>query len=240
MKIDIIISANDIKKEKIKDKTVVIIDILRATSVIITALNNGCNEVIPVVDVEDAKNLVKDSREKYILGGERNALKIDGFDFSNSPLEYTEDIVKNRTLVMTTTNGTKAIHGTLGAKHILIGAFINAKAVAQKAIELNNDLVIVNAGTRGEFSMDDFICSGYIIECILKNACVDLSDIAATAHYIYTQNTDILGFLSKARHYKVLMNLGLQKDIEYCCKTDIIDIVPSCDLTSYGIRIQKK
>ncbi|KYH29528.1 MULTISPECIES: 2-phosphosulfolactate phosphatase family protein [Clostridium] len=240
MKVDIIISANDIKKEKIKDKTVIIIDILRATSVIITALNNGCNEVIPVVNVEDAKNLVKNNRDKYILGGERNAVKIDGFDFSNSPLEYTEDIVKNKTLVMTTTNGTKAIHGSLGAKIILIGAFINAKAVAQKAIELNNDLVIVNAGTRGEFSMDDFICSGYIIECILKNAYAELSDIAATAHYIYTQNTNILDFLSKAKHYKVLMNLGLEEDIKYCCKTDIIDIVPSCKFTSHQVKIEKK
>src|SRR3712207_4750383 len=152
MKIDVIISANDIKEEKVKGKTVIIIDILRATSVIVTALNNGCNEVIPVLEVEDAMKIVKDNRKKYILGGERNALKIEGFDFSNSPLDYTKDVVKDKTLVMTTTNGTRAIHGAMSAKNILIGAMINARSVANKVLELDNDLVIINSGTNGEFS----------------------------------------------------------------------------------------
>ncbi|QGU93999.1 2-phosphosulfolactate phosphatase family protein [Clostridium bovifaecis] len=240
MKIDIIISVDDIKKEKIKGKTVVIIDMLRATSVIVTALANGCNDVIPVIDIEEAKRLASINREIYILGGERNSVKIEGFDFSNSPLEYVRNIVKGKTLIITTTNGTKAIHGALGAKSILIGALINAKAVAQKAIELDNDLVIINAGTHGEFSMDDFICSGYIIDCILNNSDTKLSDIATTAHYVYTQNTDMINFLSKANHYNFLVNLGLEKDIEYCCKKDIIPIVPQCDSNSFSIRIQKK
>src|SRR3712207_6042731 len=100
MKIDVIISANDIKEEKVKGKTVIIIDILRATSVIVTAINNGCNEVIPVLEVEDALKIVKNNRNKYILGGERNALKIKDFDFSNSPLDYTKDVVSNKTLVI--------------------------------------------------------------------------------------------------------------------------------------------
>lgn len=240
MKIDIIISVDDIKKEKIQGKTVVVIDMLRATSVIVTALANGCSDVIPVTDIEEARNLANSDRETYILGGERNSVKIEGFDFSNSPLDYTKDIVKDKTLIMTTTNGTNAIHGALGAKNILIGALINAKAVARRSIELNNDLVIINAGTHGEFSMDDFICSGYIIDCILNDTTAKLSDIATTAHYVYTQNTNIISFLSKANHYNFLLNLELKKDIEYCCKKDIIPMVPQCEITSSGLRIQKK
>ncbi|MCY6355276.1 2-phosphosulfolactate phosphatase family protein [Clostridium sp. ZS2-4] len=226
MKIDIIISNEDIKEEKIKDKTVIIVDMLRATSVIVTALKNGCREVIPVVDIEEAKAIVKDNRENYVLGGERNAIKIEGFDFSNSPLEYKEDIAKDKILVMTTTNGTKAINKAVSARSMLIGALINAEAVAKRAVELNNDVVVINAGTYGEFSIDDFICSGYIVDCIIKLAAVKLSDIAVTAHYIYEQNQDILSFIKKAKHYNTLIKLGLEKDLEYCCQKDIIDMVP--------------
>ncbi|EDS78163.1 2-phosphosulfolactate phosphatase family protein [Clostridium massiliodielmoense] len=226
MKIDLIISASDIKEEKIKNKTVVVIDILRATSVIVTALNNGCNEVIPVLEVEDAMDIVKNNREKYILGGERNALKIEGFDFSNSPLDYTKDVAHGKTLVMTTTNGTRAIHGAMSAKNILIGAMINAKSVANKVLELDNDLVIINSGTNGEFSIDDFVCAGYIIDCILKDRDAELSDIAITSHYVYSENKDIHSFVHNAKHYKILSNLGLKDDINYCCSKDIIDIAP--------------
>ncbi|MCY6371160.1 2-phosphosulfolactate phosphatase family protein [Clostridium ganghwense] len=226
MKIDIIISNEDIKEEKIKDKTVVIVDMLRATSVIVTALNNGCREVIPVVDIEEAKSIVKDNRENYVLGGERNAVKIEGFDFSNSPLEYKEDIAKDKVLVMTTTNGTKAINRAVSAKNMLIGALINAKTVAKRAVELNNDVVIINAGTYGEFSIDDFICSGYIIDCILKEIKAELTDIAVTAYYIYEQNEDVLSFIKKAKHYNTLISLGLEGDLKYCCRKDIIDMAP--------------
>jgi len=226
MKLDIIISADDIKKEKIKNKTVVVIDMLRATSVIITALYNGCNGVIPVLTVEEAAGIVRNSKEKFMLGGERNALRIEGFHYSNSPLEYNRDTIEGKTLVMTTTNGTKAIKGCVGASNILIGAMLNAKSIARKIIELNKDVVIVNAGTYGEFSIDDFLCSGYIIHCLLKEVEVDLSDIAITSHYIYKNNEDIHSFIKYASHYKRITELGLEADLEYCCRKDIIDIIP--------------
>jgi len=226
MLIDLIISADDIKKEKLIDKTVVVIDMLRATSVITTAIANGCNGVIPVLTIEEALAIAGEEREKYILGGERKALKIEGFDFSNSPLDYTKENVEGKTLVNTTSNGTRAIKGSEGARNILIGAMINAKAVAKKILELNNDVVIVNAGTLGEFSMDDFICGGYIIDHIAKEIVVDLTDIAATAHYIYANNEDIISFIKYARHFKRIMELGLNDDLEYCCTKDCVDIVP--------------
>jgi 2-phosphosulfolactate phosphatase len=226
MKIDVIISADDIKYDKIHDNSVVVIDMLRATSVIITAIYNKCKGVIPVLTVKEAFEIAKD-REKYILGGERNAVIIENFDFSNSPLEYTENAVKDKTLVMTTTNGTKAIKNSNGAKNIIIAAMINAKYAAKRLVELNNDIVLVNAGTKGQFSMDDFICSGYIIENILKErGNIELTDIAKTAKYIYEKNTDIFSFIKHARHYEVMKGLNLEDDIKYCCQKDIINIVP--------------
>ncbi|KHD35238.1 2-phosphosulfolactate phosphatase [Clostridium acetobutylicum] len=227
MKIDLIISADDIKEEKVKNKTAVVIDMLRATSVITTALNNGCKRVVPVLTVEEALKKVKEYGKDAILGGERKGLKIEGFDFSNSPMEYTEDVVKDKTLIMTTTNGTRAIKGSETARDILIGSVLNGEAVAEKIVELNNDVVIVNAGTYGEFSIDDFICSGYIINCVMdRMKKLELTDAATTAQYVYKTNEDIKGFVKYAKHYKRIMELGLKKDFEYCCKKDIIKLVP--------------
>lgn len=226
MNIDIIISAEDIKEKKILNKSVVVIDILRATSVIVTAIDNGCKEVIPVITVDEAVEIAGKDREKYMLGGEREALKIKGFDFSNSPLEYNSDKVKGKILVMTTTNGTRAIKASSKAKNIIIAAMINARAVAEKLIDLNNDIVIINSGTNGQFSIDDFICSGYIIS-ILKEKCeMNLSDIATTSLYIYENNKDIKSFIKYANHYKKISELGLHSDLEYCCQKDIIYSVP--------------
>ena len=226
MKIDIIVSADDIKREKIKDKTVIVIDMLRATSVITTAMNNGCIGVIPVLTVDETAEIMRNNKNEFMLGGERNALKIEGFHYSNSPLEYTRDTIEGKTLVMTTTNGTKAIKGCEGAQSILIGAMINAKATANRIVDLNKDVVIVNAGTNGEFSIDDFLCSGYIIDCLMKLVQAELTDIAVTSHYIYKNNENIYDFIKYASHYKRISELGLLADLEYCCKKDIIDIVP--------------
>lgn len=226
MKVDLIISADDIKKDKMIGKSAVVIDMLRATSVIATAINNGCTRVIPVLAIEEALETAKNIKEDAILGGERKGLKINGFDFSNSPLEYKKEIVQGKTLVMTTTNGTKAIRGSLTAKHILIGSVLNARAVAERLIELKKDVVIVNAGTYGEFSIDDFICSGYIINCLKEKTDVELSDVAITANYVYENNTDIKEFTKLAKHYKRIVELGLEDDFEYCCQKDVIKVVP--------------
>ena len=226
MNIDVIISADHIKESQIKDKVVVVIDMLRATSVITTAIANGCNKVIPVLTVEDAFKLASKDRNSVILGGERRALKIDGFDLSNSPLEYTKEIVQNKDVIITTTNGTKAINGCKGAYKIYIGAMINGRAVAQLVKKENKDIVFLNAGTNGQFSMDDFICTGYMIDCITENHEVQLTDIAKTARYIYENNKDIDSYIKEARHYSVIKSLSLESDLAYCMKKDILSVVP--------------
>lgn len=228
MKVDIIISADDITKSKIENKIAVVIDMFRATSVIVTALNNGCKEIIPYLTVEETlEHAKKFNSEDYILGGERRAVKIDGFDLSNSPLEYTEEIVKNKRVLMTTTNGTRTLTESTCAKRILIAAMINAKAVAKKLLQINEDVVIINAGTNGNFSMDDYICGGYIInEMLNQDKNLELTDISKTANIIYEANTDIISYVKQATHYSVMKSLKLDDDIEYCTKKSIIEIVP--------------
>lgn len=228
MKVDIIISADDISKSKIENKVVVVIDMFRATSVIITALNNGCREVIPYLTIEETlEHANKLRREEYVLGGERRAVKIEGFDLSNSPLEYSSEKVENKIILMTTTNGTRTLTKSSTAKRVLIGAMINAKTVAERLIQINEDVVIINAGTNGNFSMDDYICSGYIInEMLKKDENLVLTDIAKTANMIYEAHEDILSYVKKASHYSVMKALNLDEDIEYCIQKSIVKEVP--------------
>lgn len=228
MNIDIIISADYINEDSIKDKVVVVIDMLRATSVITTAFINGCKEVIPYLTVEEAKEKSKEFKAgDCILGGERKAVKIEGFDLSNSPLEYTEEVVKDKTVIITTTNGTRSLTKCSNAKRVFVGAMINGKAVAEKLVEIGEDVVIVNAGTNGQFSMDDFICAGYMINEMLKiSNKLELTDIAKTANYIYENNKGIDSFINSARHYGVMKELGLMNDVKYAMEKGITNIVP--------------
>ncbi|MGG7200078.1 2-phosphosulfolactate phosphatase family protein [Clostridium butyricum] len=228
MKIDIIISADDIIESKLENKIAVVIDMFRATSVIVTALNNGCEEVIPFLTIEETLESSEElNREEYMLGGERRAVKIDGFDLSNSPLEYTKEVVEDKKVLITTTNGTRTLTKSNSAKRIIIAAMINAKAVADKLLEINEDVVIINAGTNGNFSMDDYICSGYIINEMLKvDNNIELTDISKTANMIYENNSDIISYVKEATHYSVMKLLELDNDIEYCIKKSIVNNVP--------------
>jgi len=228
MNIDVVISAQHIKPEKFKDRIVVVIDVLRATSVMVTALNNGCDKIVPVKEIEEAVDIARKDRNYYLLGGERGGVRIENFDFSNSPLDYTQDIVKGKSLVMTTTNGTRAIKNSEEADKIFIAALINGRAVAEKLAKLNKDVTFVNAGTDGEFSMDDFITSGYIINClrdIMKNQCT-LTDIAKTSEYVYINNPSIISFVKDALHYKRMKDLKYHEDLRYCLSKDLVNIVP--------------
>ena len=243
MKVDLIISADNIKEEDLRGKVVVVIDMLRATSVIVTALNNKAKEVFPILTVEEAfskKNELVAEGISPLLGGERKAVRIERFDFSNSPLEYTAEKVEGKSIILSTTNGTRAINLSLNSEEILIGAMINSKAVIKLVKEINKDVIFVNAGTNGEFSMDDFICAGYMISLLCegeeKNK-YEISDISKTARYIYENNPNIIDFIRNARHYNILMELGLNNDLEYCCKKDIIDVVPKVDKRSRSIKL---
>lgn len=225
MKIDVVITGNNVTTDTVKDKVVIVIDILRASSVIITAISNGAKSVIPVTNVEEALK-IRDKMENVILGGERKAQKIDGFDLSNSPLEYTKENIEDKNVILTTTNGTKAITRSSSADKVYIGSLLNAKAVARKAYEENKDIVMVLAGTNDKFSIDDFLAAGAIINDILEIKEYNLTDIAKTSLLLFNTNSDLEELISHAYHYNLLLDLGLHSDIKYCLKKDILKIVP--------------
>ncbi|WP_461207459.1 2-phosphosulfolactate phosphatase [Clostridium sp. DL1XJH146] len=229
MFVDVMNSGTKIEKSKLSDKSVVIIDVLRATSTIITALVNKAKCVIPVSTVEEGWEIHHKLEENsVILGGERKAVQIQGFTLGNSPLNYKEEKVKGKTVVITTTNGTIAIKESVGADNIYIGALLNAFSVAEKIFKDEKDIVIICSGTNGDFSLDDAYCAGMIIDYIGKMAKIELSDLAWTLRYIYKNNkNNPHTFLKNCRHYKILEDKGFHDDLKYCLQSNIYSVVPT-------------
>ena len=224
MRITMIPASQYIYEEDIKGKRVIIIDVLRATSVITTAIANGAQEVVAVKEIDEALSL---REEGCIMGGERKALKIEGFDLSNSPLEYTKEAIGGRKIIMTTSNGTNAISRATSASEIIIGCMLNGKAVATHIASSSEDTVIACAGTKGQFSIDDFICAGKILHDIKEQCNAELDDMCSAALLAYEDHRgNVLEYVKHAAHYKYMLSIGLEDDIEYCFREDETDMVP--------------
>jgi 2-phosphosulfolactate phosphatase len=227
MIISVVPTAQQAQDIDFNGKTAVVIDVLRATSVITTALDNGAQEVIPVKTVEQAQSLYATSDpDNTLRGGERNALKIDGFDLSNSPLEYKRPIVEGKTVILTTTNGTNAINNINGAKEVMLACFRNAAAVVDVIVG-RKDVTIVCAGTEGKFSLDDGLCAGLLIELLKQKIEVETDDLGLLLHRFYKESkANLLGALSGCFHLKRLFTLGFYDDIRFCLETSCVKTVP--------------
>ncbi|ADD03016.1 2-phosphosulfolactate phosphatase [Thermoanaerobacter italicus Ab9] len=219
---------NSFNERELKNKNVVVIDTLRATSVITTALYNGAKEIIPVSEVEEAMELVKNlDKTAYLLGGERNSMKIEGFDLSNSPLEYTREKVENKTIIFTTTNGTKALKKVSLADNVILGCLLNASAIAKYIHNNNKDTIIVCSGTEGKFSFDDIITAGVIYKKLQDLMDFKSDDLSKASYFLYKPYEDNLYEIMKhGYHLKRLEELGYKEDIEFCLTVDKFDIVP--------------
>ena len=209
---------------------IVAIDVLRCSSTIITALTNGAKAVIPVETVREAEKM-REINPEYLLAGERRGLKPRGFDMGNSPLEFTREKVEGREIVLTTTSGTKALRRSEGARWVLVGAFLNARSAARKALQLavkeGLDITLLTAGKRGRFSLEDFICAGAIAEELRAAGETTLSDGATAANLAYqTAKEDLLGTLRRGEHAQYLVKIGLEEDVEFCSQLNRYEAVP--------------
>ena len=223
MKVHITLTAKDIHEEELAGKVAVVIDVLRATSVIITALANGAVWVKAVASVEEAFQL---RGPGILLGGERHALPIGGFDLSNSPLEYTAGKVMNKGIVLTTTNGTLAVSRCGSADRLLIGSFLNQCFLAKHLVILNQPVELICAGTNGEFSLDDFLCAGAICATLKDSGKMEFGDLEKLAIQTWYQaGSSLHAALDKTTHYNVLKGMGLHSDLDYCLTQDTNNIL---------------
>lgn len=229
MKIDVISTVEAVNESGISDRTVIVIDVLRATSTIVTALNHGCRAVIPIITVEEAFTQAQQlAADTFLLGGERKGIKVEGFDLGNSPLEYNQQTVENKIILFSTTNGTRAIRRGEKAKRILICSFLNISSVAQMAVNYQDNITIICAGTAGKFSLDDISCAGMLVDKIVQLTGVyDVSDLAYIAHYLYQQHrNNILDLMKMSAHYNYLEKIGLKEDLQFCLNVDYFSKVP--------------
>lgn len=207
---------------------VVIIDVLRATSTIATALYNGAKCVIPVDSV--AKCIELGRQIDGITAGERDGMIAEGLEHGNSPFEYPREFIGGRTLVLTTTNGTKLLHMALdrGAGQIITGSFPNLRSVCNYLIAQNQSVVLGCAAWKDRVNLEDMLFAGAVINQIKDSFSIncDSSQIAETAYL--DARGDLFGFMQtkNASHYHRLMGYGLEKDIRYCLTPDVADILP--------------
>ena len=230
MEIDIQLLPSPPDSDTLIDRTVVVIDVLRATSVIVQAISQGALEILPSASAEEAFQMAKVfPQDSILLGGERESKKVPGFDLGNSPKEYAAERIRGKKLILATTNGTKAFHLVSSGKEILVGSFFNIGAAAERCLESSRDLLIFPSGDEGDFSLEDTICGGMLIELITRKGkkCISLTDASYSAQILYQGFKDnLLRAFQLSHHGKELIIRGFEDDLVYCAQIDITRLVP--------------
>ncbi len=221
--VDVCLSPELLHLYDIKGKVVVVVDVLRATSVMVTATANGITEIVPVSEISACCDLLK---KGYIGAAERNGQTAEGFSYGNSPFSYMGDAIKGKKLAITTTNGTLSINKAKGADQVIIGSFLNKSAVISYLRDQEKDVLVLCAGWKGRVNLEDTLFAGAVVEGLNDDfRCEHDGSIAAHSIYKIAQH-DLLGFLSNCSHFRRLSKLNISKDIEFCLKQDVYDVVP--------------
>ncbi|OGC76966.1 MAG: hypothetical protein A2Z27_06490 [candidate division Zixibacteria bacterium RBG_16_50_21] len=231
MKLDLYFLPSEIKEAELENKLVVVIDVLRASSTITTALHNGAKDIIPVESQEDATRLMQQIGRKYVLlCGERGGHKIEGFDLGNSPFEYTGNQIQDKTLIFCSTNGSRAVVKASAAGKVIVGTFINAGSVLEFARKSGlEEFILLCSGKEGRFSLEDTVCAGMMASRLQERfpKSLELSDSAQSAIQVYTRHKpDLLQMINTSAHGRFLTGLGFQEDLVYCSQVDTLPVVP--------------
>jgi 2-phosphosulfolactate phosphatase len=216
----------------------VVIDVLRATTTIIKALAAGSTAVFPCGTVEEARAVAGGMRAgKVLLGGERGGVAPEGFDLGNSPREYTTKICKGKSLVLTTTNGTRALLRAAEAERVLICGFVNYSAVCEQLRQDARPIHLVCAGTDGQVTLEDTLLAGALVEFLCENLEVRLNDSARLAWDCFeTQGRVLAGSIQQSHGGANLMHLGYDEDIRCAAQVDVFALVP--ELRRDPLRIE--
>lgn len=227
MKIDVYFSPAVVDEAAVEGRVAVVIDVIRATSTALEALANGAKTIIPTASTEEAVKLASSlGREDTLLCGERKGVKVEGFDLGNSPEEFRPEVVEGKQLVMTTTNGTRALLVAEGAERVLAASFMNVSAVV-RALRGEEGLVLICAGRENRFALEDAICAGAIIRELSEGEedpiLNDAGRVALDMALKYSMNAD---FLRSTTAGEALLELGLEGDLELCASVDRHAMVP--------------
>lgn len=204
---------------------VVIIDILRASSAICTAFANGAASIIPVAEAEKAREY---KSKGYLIAAERDGFILDFADFGNSPFNFTKDKVNGKTIVYSTTNGTGIINLSLSSYMTVIGSFLNIGALTRWLINQNNNVLLLCAGWKNRFNIEDTVCSGAIAEILMRsNHFITICDSTIAAMDLWAMaSPDLYGYIDKSAQRSRLRDKNLDDCIEFCLTIDYTDKIP--------------
>lgn len=221
--IDVCLSPELMHLYNVQDKTVVVVDILRATSCMTTAFAHGIESITPFAKLEDCLGM---KSKGFFTAGERDGKKVEGFDLGNSPFEYMNPKLKEKKIAFTTTNGTQAIEKSKGAKEVIVGSFLNLSSVVRHLLFGKNNILIVCAGWKGKVNLEDTLFAGAVVDKLRDFIEPDCDAPLAAQHLYNLAKPDMVRFLSTSSHVKRLANLNIHKDIEFCLTPDQYQVVP--------------
>ena len=204
---------------------IVVIDVLRATSAVCTAIEYGVKGIIPVATLEEAKEY----KEKgYIVAAERNGEIVEGFDIGNSPYTYMKPELKGQTIALTTTNGTKAIRIAEQKKTVVIGSLNNLESLCNWLVKQKRDVLILASGWKDKFNLEDTICGGAITDTLLESGqFTSEEDSSVAAKFIYrSAKENMFAYLKASSHRRRLRALDLNKDVSYCLTPNNLSAIP--------------
>lgn len=207
----------------LKGKAVVAVDILRATSTMVTAFAHGAANIFPVMQLEECRAF---AAQGCLTAAERNGIKAEGFDLGNSPFAYMDGQVTGRTIAITTTNGTRAIRMSEGAEEIVIGAFLNLEAVASHLAALQLDVLVVCAGWKGMFNLEDTLYAGALAERLQGQFSFENDATLAALCLYQSAKADLGNFLRQSSHVRRLENLEIHQDVEFCLQHNVYEALP--------------
>jgi len=210
------------------DSIVVVIDVLRASSSICTAFENGATELIPVAEVEEAKEYKK---KGFLVAAERDGLVLGFADFGNSPFNFTRDRVEGKTIVYSTTNGTRIIQMTSGSYRTVIGSFLNISSLTEWILEEKHNVILFCAGWKDRFSLEDAVCAGaYASRLLSSGMYYTICDSALAAADLWKiAEKNLTGYIEKAAQRSRLRDKGLDDCIEFCLTPDFTKIIPAAE-----------
>ena len=231
MRLDVFFTPNPVKPVETAGRLVVIVDVLRASTTVATALGNGARTVIPVEGADEVINRSREfTRSQILLAGEQKMYPIAGFDIGNSPQAFTPAVVEGKTILITTTNGTKTLMGVQNARDIVIASYVNFTAVLammRVAASSNTDIAIICAGEEGSFTLEDAACAGRYVRAIPKRAGIQTNDAAAASVVIEKKYGDnIAKVFKESSHGQALDAAGFGDDLTAAAQVDSYPVVP--------------
>ena len=204
---------------------VVVIDVLRATSAICAAFDNGIKSIIPVATIEEAREYQK---KGFLVGAERKGQIVEGFDFGNSPYSYMKEELKGQDVVLSTTNGTKALSIAKDAETVVVGSLLNLDVLCEWLAKQDKNVLCLCSGWQDKFNLEDTICAGAISEYLINTGdFTSDEDSSIAAKYLYLSAWDNpMGFLKSSSHRRRLKNLNLNEDVKYCLTPNTSNSIP--------------